>query len=182
MRQAFADRARRVVPKLSDNPRIQNTFRSSVPTQLKGENIRAGVALPLHLPVRGSLSGEDKSMSARLGLIRMALAGMLAVGCTAVLPLKTLGQDSAGEAAKRKIKTKVVPDYPAVARQLNLQGKVKIETTISAEGRVTNTKVVGGNPVLAYAAQDAVKKWRFEPAPKDTTEIIEIDFTGAGRE
>jgi len=120
-------------------------------------------------------------MSRRLGWARIALAGVLALGCSVVLPPKTLGQESATDSAKRKVKSKVVPDYPVVARQLSLQGKVKIETTISADGRVTSTKIVGGNPVLAAAAQDAVKKWRFEPAPKDTTEVVEIDFTNSGK-
>jgi outer membrane biosynthesis protein TonB len=41
---------------------------------------------------------------------------------------------------------------------------------------VTSTKVLGGNPVLASSAQDAVKKWRFEPGPKDTIEVVEVDF------
>jgi TonB family protein len=61
-----------------------------------------------------------------------------------------------------------------------LAGKVKIETAISADGHVTSTKVLGGNPVLASSAQDAIKKWRFEPAPKDTVEVIEVDFSGKG--
>jgi TonB family protein len=76
------------------------------------------------------------------------------------------------------VKSKVLPEYPAIARQLNLAGKVRLETTVASDGHVISTKVVGGNPVLASSAQDAVKKWRFEPAPKDTTEVIEVDFSG----
>jgi TonB family protein len=117
-------------------------------------------------------------MSARLGLARMTLAVTLALGCSVALPPRLVGQDTGTETTKRKPRTKVTPEYPSIARQLNLQGKVKIETTISADGRVINTRVIGGNPVLASAAQDALKKWRFEPGPKDTTEIIEIDFSG----
>jgi TonB family protein len=76
------------------------------------------------------------------------------------------------------VKTKVLPDYPDLARQMNATGKVKIEATISADGRVTSTKVVGGSPLLIGAAQDAAKKWRFEPAAKESTEVIEFDFSG----
>ena len=50
---------------------------------------------------------------------------------------------------ERKLKTKVVPEYPAVARQLSLQGKVKIDITVSVDGHVTETKVIGGHPLLA---------------------------------
>jgi TonB family protein len=89
----------------------------------------------------------------------------------------TTAQDHDTE-VKRKVKSKVDPEYPAIAKQVNLRGKVKVETTIAADGRVVSTHVVGGNPVLASAATDAIKKWRFEAAPKETTELIEVDFKG----
>ena len=59
---------------------------------------------------------------------------------------------------------------------MNVTGKVKIEVTISPDGRVTSTKVVGGSPLLVGSAIDAIKKWRFESAPKESSEIIEFDF------
>jgi protein TonB len=85
-------------------------------------------------------------------------------------------QETSTDAAKRKVKTRVVPDFPTLAKQMNVTGKVKIEATISADGHVTSTKVVGGSPVLVGAALDALKKWRFEAAPRETTEIIEFNF------
>jgi TonB family protein len=117
-------------------------------------------------------------MMGRLKSAKWVLGGiLLACGATVLTP-GILAQDASSITSKRKIKTKVLPEYPEVARQLHLQGKVKVEVIISPDGRVTNTKVVGGHPVLAQAAVDAVKKWRFEPGPKDTTEIIEMDFSG----
>ena len=85
-------------------------------------------------------------------------------------------QDQSAEASKRKVKSKVAPDYPTLAKQMNVRGKVKIEAMVSADGRVTSTKVVGGSPLLVTAAADAVKKWRFEPESKETTELVEFDF------
>jgi len=38
--------------------------------------------------------------------------------------------------------------------------------------------VVGGSPLLVNAALDALKKWHFEPGPKETTEIVEFAFSG----
>lgn len=117
-------------------------------------------------------------MKARLRLAGVGLGvALLLGGSVSSICSKAAAQDSAGE-NKRKVKSKVLPEYPAIARQLSLAGKVRLETTISADGHVTSIKVVGGNPVLAGSAQDAVKKWRFEPAPKETTEIIEVDFNG----
>jgi TonB family protein len=60
---------------------------------------------------------------------------------------------------------------------MNVAGRVKIEATIAADGHVLNTRVVGGSPLLVNAALDALKKWRFEPAPKDTTEAFEFEFS-----
>lgn len=95
----------------------------------------------------------------------------------AVLPPKVSAQDASAEAGGRKVRTKVVPDYPALARQMNVTGKVKIEATIAADGHVLSTRVVGGSPLLVNAALEALKKWRFESAPKDTTEVVEFEFS-----
>jgi TonB family protein len=85
---------------------------------------------------------------------------------------------SATSTGARKIRSKVAPEYPALARQVNVTGKVKISVTISPEGRVVNTKVLGGSPLLTEAANTAVKQWRYEPAAKESTEIVEVDFSG----
>lgn len=115
-------------------------------------------------------------MKWKLGIAGFGL--VLLLGGTLASPTKTYSQDASSESAKRKVKTKVMPDYPPLAKQMKVTGKVKIETTIAADGHVTNTKVVGGSPLLVNAALDAVKKWRFEPAAKESTETVEFEFTG----
>jgi TonB family protein len=115
-------------------------------------------------------------MKARLASVGLGL--VLIFGAALVSPTGCSAQDAATESAKRKVRTKVMPDYPPLARQMRVTGKVKIETTIAADGHVTNTKVVGGSPLLVNSALDAVKKWHFEPAAKESTETIEFDFTG----
>ena len=92
------------------------------------------------------------------------------------LPPSALAQTSSAESSKRKIKVRVSPEYPPLAKQLKVTGKVKIEATVTPEGHVISTKVLGGSPVLVVAAIDAVKKWRYEPAPKETIETVEFDF------
>jgi protein TonB len=112
----------------------------------------------------------------KLGIRSIGLGLLLLLGTSAILAPKALSQESVAESVKRKVKSKSVPEYPPLAKQMNVTGKVKIETTISPDGHVTGTKVVGGSPLLVNAAIDAVKKWRFEPAAKETSEIIEFDF------
>jgi protein TonB len=111
--------------------------------------------------------------------LRLAGLGLaLVLGGAVAVPPKAAAQDTSTDQAKRKVRSKVVPDYPTLARQMNVTGKVKVEVTISADGHVTSTKPVGGSPLLVSSAMDALKKWRFEPAPKESVEVIEFDFSG----
>ena len=76
----------------------------------------------------------------------------------------------------RRAKTKVQPAYPELARKMNLSGTVKIEVVVSTNGTVKEARVVGGHPVLANAALEAAKKWRFEPASVESSGIIDFKF------
>jgi TonB family protein len=53
---------------------------------------------------------------------------------------------------------------------------VKIEVSVTPDGEVKDSKVIGGNPVLIGAAETAVKRWKFEPASKTSTEVITFRF------
>jgi TonB family protein len=76
----------------------------------------------------------------------------------------------------RKVKNRVAPVYPNLARQMSISGVVKIQVTVAPNGSVKTTKLVGGHPLLANAALDALKKWRFEAASEETTGIVEFKF------
>jgi len=76
----------------------------------------------------------------------------------------------------RKVKTRVAPVYPQLARQMNISGVVKVQVTVAPNGSVKTTKLVGGHPLLANAALDAIKKWRFDTGPDETTGIVEFKF------
>lgn len=76
----------------------------------------------------------------------------------------------------RKALFKPAPTYPEIARHLGLTGTVKIEITISPDGHVKNTNVLGGHPVLISVALDAVKKWKYEPAKTESTVTVQFDF------
>ena len=133
------------------------------------------MASPLHLLGQGySLTEKNTAMTRKLAIAGLGLA--LLMGGAAVLAPKAPAQDASTEGAKRKVRSKVLPEYPPLARQMNVMGKVKIEATVSADGRVVETHVVGGSPLLVNAATDALKKWRFEPASKDSTELVEFEF------
>jgi TonB family protein len=88
----------------------------------------------------------------------------------------TSAQVSIGDLSKRKVKYKTNPQYPALAHRMLLSGTVKIEVVIAADGHVRNARAVGGHPLLVESCLDAVKDWRFEPAPVESTEVIEFEF------
>lgn len=106
---------------------------------------------------------------------KKAAASLVAV---AVLAGASFAQSSTGDEGKRKIKSKTSPMYPELARRMNVSGKVRIEIIITPDGRVRSTRVVGGHPLLVQACQDAVKEWKYLPAPEETTQIVEFEFHG----
>lgn len=115
-------------------------------------------------------------MKLKMGIIGLGLT--LLLGESLALAPKASTQESPLEAPKRKVRVRMIPDYPVLARQLKVIGKVKIEATVAADGHVTGTRVIGGSPLLVGSAIEALKKWRFEPGPKETMEIVEFEFSG----
>ena len=104
----------------------------------------------------------------------VCLLAILGVGSGAALFLRAQEGDAPG--SKRKVRVIGKPQYPELAKKLNLTGVVKIEVTIGADGRVKRTHVIGGHPVLASEAEKAAMQSEFEPGPKETSEIIEFKF------
>jgi TonB family protein len=89
-------------------------------------------------------------------------------------------QTGTADESKRRVKTKVAPVYPELAKRMSVGGRVKIEVVITPDGHVRSTRVVGGHPLLVQACQDAVKEWKFLPAPEETTMVVEFSFSGSG--
>ena len=58
---------------------------------------------------------------------------------------------------------RVQPRYPQNALAMRLQGAVQMQATINKEGNISNLKVLSGDAVLARAASDAVRQWRYKP-------------------
>jgi TonB family protein len=106
--------------------------------------------------------------------IRKVLVG---VALLSVLGMCAPAQ-SAPEEGKRKVKTRVAPTYPELAKRMNVTGRVKIEVIITPDGRVKSTRALGGHPLLVQACVEAVKEWKFVAAPEETTQVIEFEFSG----
>ena len=82
----------------------------------------------------------------------------------------------AQEQSQRNVKKDFRPEYPSLARKMGIHGTVRIEVTISPEGKVKSTRVVGGHPILLETAKQAAMRWEFEAGNKITSQIIEFKF------
>jgi len=76
----------------------------------------------------------------------------------------------------------VRPGYPMLARQMKVQGSVILQALISRDGAIQDLHVVSGPPILAGAALEAVKQWRFKPhylgaEAVETQASITVNFT-----
>jgi len=82
---------------------------------------------------------------------------------------------NAGE--ERAVRTRVAPIYPEIAKRMRASGSVEIEATVDPSGNVSDAKAVNGNRLLAPAAEDAVRKWKFESGSGTSKVKVEVNFS-----
>ena len=58
---------------------------------------------------------------------------------------------------------RVQPIYPPLAVQMRLEGTVQLHAIIGRDGAVTALEVLSGRSILAQAALEAVRQWRYRP-------------------
>jgi len=80
---------------------------------------------------------------------------------------------------------KVQPTYPPLARQARISGTVVLQAAIGKDGNIQNLRLVSGHPMLAPAAIEAVKQWKYRPyflngEPVEVDTQITVNFTLAG--
>jgi periplasmic protein TonB len=80
---------------------------------------------------------------------------------------------------------RVNPVYPPLARQARIQGTVVLQAQISKTGDIENLQLISGHPMLAPAAIEAVKQWKYKPyllngEPVEVDTQVQVNFTLAG--
>jgi protein TonB len=63
--------------------------------------------------------------------------------------------------------SKPQPEYPAIAKQLKLEGAVSLNAYVTEDGTVDHVETVSGNPVLVRSAEEALKHWKFSKQTED---------------
>jgi len=87
-----------------------------------------------------------------------------------------------GNVQQANLISKVIPMYPADAKEARIQGVVHLAVIIGRDGTVQNIEVVSGHPLLVQAAMDAVKQWRYKPTllngnPVEVVTQVDVNFT-----
>jgi TonB family protein len=73
------------------------------------------------------------------------------------------------------------PRYPEEARKKGLQGVVKLRVLVAKNGTVKKLSVISGDPILAKASLDTVRRWRYQPTlsngkPVEVDSVVEVTF------
>jgi protein TonB len=80
---------------------------------------------------------------------------------------------------------RIQPNYPPLARQARIQGTVVLQAEISKDGSIQNLRLISGHPMLAPAAIEAVKQWKYKPyllngEPVEVETQVQVNFTLSG--
>jgi TonB family protein len=76
----------------------------------------------------------------------------------------------------RQIKKMVQPNYPATAREMRVEGTVRLQAVVDRDGNVENVIVVSGHTLLKPAAIECVKQWKYEPSGELSLVPVEVVF------
>jgi protein TonB len=121
-----------------------------------------------------------KGLTVVVALVLATSHALLLAQAAAPAPRQT------GNAQPPRLLNRVNPVYPREVQRERIQGVVRLQVVIEADGSVGDAKVVRSlDPRLDAAAMEAVKQWRYEAATVDGTPVrtiatIMVSFTLAG--
>jgi TonB family protein len=93
---------------------------------------------------------------------------------TAPPPISRIRQG--GNVQVSKLTSKVQPRYPEEARTQYIQGVVRLHVIVATDGTIQQIELMKGDPILAKAAIEAVRQWRYQPTTLNGTPV-EVDTT-----
>ena len=90
--------------------------------------------------------------------------------------VKVLAVAPESSRGERILLKRVEPEYPKELQHRGIEGTVRLSLTVSAKGSVQSVQVIGGNPILAEAAEKAVREWVYSPSATTSTIEVSIPF------
>jgi TonB family protein len=110
----------------------------------------------------GSENASDKTDAPRVDMRRPDRNSVVAASSTKKIPTSPSVWLAPAQADERLL-SRTEPDYPAEARAAHRAGNVVLEIQVAEDGSVANTRTLSGDPMLAAAAAEAVRNWRYQP-------------------
>jgi protein TonB len=169
--------------KPASTPAVSKT-RSNEPADNVVDTVKPAEPAPLVLASGRPMSGrniEDASapsvpLAIPAGSVPLPAVGASASAATPSLAPRVTHSWTGGTPIR-----KVAPIYPSTARDRGLRGEVEVVFTVRKDGSVANVHAISGNPILATAAVEAVKSWRYEPfkadgQPAEVQNSVKLNF------
>src|SRR5580658_7258790 len=149
--------------------------------QIQTDIVNGALRTPTKIPQKIQMIKEDEAPP------QMAASGVIGgiISSTPVAVPKVAAPQrvrvSAGVTSGLLVR-RVAPVYPALARQARIQGQVLLRAQISKDGSIENLQLISGHPMLAPAAIDAVKQWKYRPyllngEPVEVDTEVQVNFT-----
>jgi protein TonB len=164
---------------------VNGQLRTPTKIPKKVEMIKEDEAPPPVMAATGVVGGVPGGVPG--GSMGGVLGSIASAGAVAALPKIATPQRvrvSSGVQSGLLIR-KVQPTYPPLARQARIQGTVVLQAQISKTGDIENLQLVSGHPMLAPAAIEAVKQWKYKPyllngEPVEVETTVQVNFSLAG--
>src|SRR5271166_6394653 len=141
---------------------------------------------PPQMPTSGVVGGVPGGVpgGSMNGVIGSVLSATNNVAMVPKMAAPTRVRVSSGVSSGLLIR-RVNPTYPPLARQARIQGVVILQAQISKDGSIENLQLISGHPMLAPAAIEAVKQWKYKPyllngEPVEVDTQVQVNFTLAG--
>ncbi len=142
--------------------------------------------VPPQMPSSGVVGGVPGGVpgGSMNGVIGSVLSATNSVAMVPKMAAPTRVRVSSGVSSGLLIR-RVNPTYPPLARQARIQGVVILQAQISKDGSIENLQLISGHPMLAPAAIEAVKQWKYKPyllngEPVEVDTQVQVNFTLAG--
>lgn len=143
------------------------------PTKIPNKVDMRAEAAPAEAPSVGGVMGGVPG-GVQGGTAGGVIGGIMA-GSTNLPAKPKLVRVSQGVSTGLLVK-KVTPEYPPIAKQAHVQGSVTLRAVIGKDGKVENVQPESGSPLLASAAVNAVKQWKYKPYVLDGSPV-EVETT-----
>ena len=156
--------------------------------KIQSEVINGQLRTPTKIPEKVQMIKEEEAPPDLGGGVPDGVPGGVPGGSTNVAVPKVATPQrirvSTGVATGLLIK-RVTPNYPQLAKQARIQGHVILQAEISKDGTIQNLQLISGHPMLAPAAIEAVKQWRYKPyllngEPVAVETQVDVNFSLSG--